>query len=104
MCIGAGGPHLSCDADRFHQFFRRRPRTQRRLGMALDAVGALRHVSNCDRDDLLDFCWEHTIRKDSPAEGFKGRLHAFGEFDLEPAWIEFGFWEDAVGRSLGENS
>jgi len=53
-------------------------------------------------------CEPHTERLQPQHADFRGlhvaEQHAFGELDLEPAWIEFGFWEDAVGRSLGENS
>jgi len=42
--------------------------------MAVDAVWALRHVGDSDRDDLLDLCRESSIGKDSLTECFKRSL------------------------------
>src|SRR3546814_4436736 len=41
---GAAGTHLGGDPDRLHDLLRRRARPGRRLGVALDAIGALRGV------------------------------------------------------------
>ena len=77
MGIGTPGPHFGCNPDSFHQFFRRCPRAQRRLGVTVDAVGALRHVGDRDRDDLLDLCGKSPIGEDRFAECIKGGLLAW---------------------------
>ena len=56
--IGAAGAHLGRDPDRFHQLLARGARTQGRLGMDLDVIGALRDVRDGDRDELLLSCPE----------------------------------------------
>ena len=40
VSVGAPRAHLGCDPNRFHDLFRRRPVTQRRLGMAANAPSA----------------------------------------------------------------
>jgi hypothetical protein len=40
--------------------------------MTLNAVGTLRHVGYGNRNDLLYFCWERAVGKDSVAECLKG--------------------------------
>jgi hypothetical protein len=74
MRIGATGAHFSRHPDRLHQFFRRRACAQCRQGMTIDAVGALCHVGHRNRDNLLGFCRERAVSKDSFTERVKGGL------------------------------
>jgi hypothetical protein len=54
-----------------HQFLERCSRAQRRLGMAIDAVGTLRYVGDRDRNDLLGLCRERAVGKDGFASASK---------------------------------
>jgi hypothetical protein len=63
MGVGAAGAHLGRDPDRFHQLLARGARTQGRLGMALDAIGALRDVRDGDRDELLCLARKGAVRE-----------------------------------------
>ena len=72
MRVSAAGAHLGRDPDRFHQFLRRRPRAQRRLGMAANAVGTLRGVRDGHGDELLGLLRQGAVGEDGLAEGLEG--------------------------------
>jgi hypothetical protein len=53
MSVGAPSLHLGGDPNCFHELLWRCTVAQRRLGVSLDAVWALRDVRDCDGDDLF---------------------------------------------------
>ena len=55
MRKGAPGPHLGRDPDSFHEFLTCRSGPQRRFGVALNAVGALRYVRDRNRNVCFTF-------------------------------------------------
>src|SRR3546814_1088938 len=59
MGVSAAGAHLRGHPDRLHQLLLRGALSQRRLGMALAAVGALSDVRDRDRDDRSE---KHTSK------------------------------------------
>ena len=71
MGIGAAGAHLGRDPDRFHQLLARGARTQGRLGVALNAIGALRDMRDGDRDELLCLARKGAVREYLLAEGLE---------------------------------
>jgi hypothetical protein len=53
MRIGAAGPHLGRNPDRFHNFLVRGSVPQCRFGMTANAVGTLSDVCHRNGDELL---------------------------------------------------
>jgi hypothetical protein len=71
MSVGAPSPHLGGDPNCFHELLWRCTVAQRRLGVPLDAVRALRDVRDCDGDDLLGLRGQRSLGEDSLAEGIE---------------------------------
>ncbi len=71
MGKGTTGTHFSRNPDRLHDLGLGRVVAQRRLGMALDTVGALGDMGDSNGDQLLGLCIQRTIGKNRTAEGFK---------------------------------
>jgi hypothetical protein len=71
MSVGAPSPHLGGDPNCFHELLWRCTVAQRRLGVPLDAVRALRDVRDCDGDDLLGLRGQRPVGEDSLAEGIE---------------------------------
>jgi len=71
--IGCARTHFGCNPDRFHDLLGARSVAQRRLGMAPDAVGALRDMRRGNCNELFglggqrSFC-EHALTE--AREGF----------------------------------
>ena len=53
MRVGSARAHLGCYPDRLHKFLPRRAMPHGGFGVATDAVGALRDMSDRDGDQLL---------------------------------------------------
>jgi hypothetical protein len=53
MSVGTSSSHLGGDPNGFHGLFWRDTVAQRRFGVSLDAVWALRDMRNCHGDELL---------------------------------------------------
>src|SRR3546814_20208023 len=68
MCESATCPHLGGDPDGLHDLFRRGARPRGGFGVPLDAVGALRHMGDGNRDQLLGAAGKRAVLEDSLAE------------------------------------
>lgn|GEM_PF-5251599 len=68
MRISPAGTHLGGDPDRFHHFLLRCPLVQGALGVAIDALGTLRHVGDGDGDQILHFARQRAVGEDAFAE------------------------------------
>src|SRR3546814_1861576 len=64
----------TCALPIFHDLLRRRARPGRRLGVALDAIGALRGVRDRHGDQLLGLARYGAFTEHRLAEGVKGRF------------------------------
>ena len=88
MRVRSARPHLSGDPDSFHQLFGGRPFLNCSFGVALNAVGALRHVRDRDRDDLLVLSRQGAFFEDGLAEVAERGGRVWGE--LPAALRELG--------------
>src|SRR5690606_563060 len=66
--VGAASAHLRCHPDRLHDLLWAGAGTAGELGMALDAVRALRHVGYCHRDQLLGLLRQRPVGEHRAAE------------------------------------
>lgn len=71
MGIGTTGPHLGCDPNCLHQLLARGALEERGLGVSLDAVGTLRHMGHCNRNQLLGLRRQRAVGKHLAAEGLE---------------------------------
>lgn len=85
MSIGTARPHLGSDPDRLHNFLRGCTVLQRGVGMALNAIGALRDMSCGDRNKLFGLSRQCPVCEDGFAEGLKCGLDVGCEF---PALVD----------------
>jgi hypothetical protein len=88
MRVGAAGAHLGRNPDRLHEFFPRGTCAQCRLRVAMNAVVALCHVGNSNRDHLLHLRRQSPVRKNGLTERFEGRLLVGGQ--IAPAASDLG--------------
>ena len=72
--VGASGAHLGGHPYRFHQLLTCGAVPECGFGVPLDAVWALRHVRDRNRDQLLGFDRQRTVGEHLTAEGLKGFL------------------------------
>ena len=86
MSVSASGAHFRGNPDGFHYFLGCRPMAQSCAGMAADAIWALRHMGDRNRDQLLCLCRNRTFSEHALAEDLEGlgRFRAFNALaDLE---------------------
>jgi signal transduction histidine kinase len=83
----AARPHLGCDPDGLHDFPFARAFAQSRMGVAADAIGALRGVRHRDRDQLLHLARQRALGERGIAEGVERLVHFRRQ--LAPALREF---------------
>src|SRR6187551_296496 len=65
MSVSAPRAHFRGDPDSFHDLLGRRPMPHRCTGMAADAIRALRHMGDRNRDQLLCLCRNRTFSEDA---------------------------------------
>ena len=88
MRVRASGPHLGGDPDRLHDLLLAGALALSQPRVAADAVRALRHMRDSDRDELLGLLRQRSVGEDLPAEFLKRVVDLRRE--LRPAGRELG--------------
>ena len=83
MRVRSAGAHFGRDTDRFHQLLFAGAGFHRKLGVAANAIRALRHMRDSDRNELLGFGRQRAIggadRLSGGAAHQCGRTHGYCE-------------------------